>query len=268
MIYNAKGRKIDIEDFTINYIEFGKGKKNLIIIPGGGDGLKTVKGMTIPLTLMYKMFAKEYKVYIPSRRNEIKEGTTIKDMAEEIAKLMDKLNIKDADVIGVSQGGMIAQELTINYPEKVKKLILIVTAPKTNPIIQESLNGWIKSAKKNEYKSIFIDTAERSYTEKKLKSYRKMYNIMSKLTKPKSLKRFIIQMEAILKHDTYDRLDRIKNKTLIIGAEKDRIVGVEASKQLHEKITNSELYIYADYSHAVYEEAKGFNNKIMEFLNK
>ena len=91
---------------------------------------------------------------------------------------------------------------------------------------------------------------------------------MSKLTKPKSLKRFIIQMEAILKHDTYDRLDRIKNKTLIIGAEKDRIVGVEASKQLHEKITNSELYIYADYSHAVYEEAKGFNNKIMEFLNK
>ena len=268
MIYNAKNKTANIEDYTINYVEFGKGKKNLILIPGGGDGLRTVKGMALPLAFMYKKFSKEYKVYIPSRRNEIKEGFSIKDMGDEVAKLMDQLGIQNADIIGVSQGGMIAQQIAINHPEKVNKLVLVVTAPRTNDLIKEAVGGWIKSAEKGEYKPIFVDTAERTYTEKKLKKYRKMYSILSKLTKPKSFERFIIQAKAILGHNAYDELYKIKAETLIIGAEKDRIVGVDASKELNERIENSQLYIYEEYSHGVYEEAKDFNDRILEFLNK
>ena len=268
MLYNAKNETIKIGDNTIDYVSFGKGSKNLLLIPGGGDGLRTVKGLAIPMASMYKKFATDYKVYIPSRRNEITEGFSIKDMADEVAELMDALGIQNADIIGVSQGGMIAQQIAINHPEKVNKLVLAVTSPRANDLINEALGGWIKSAEKGEYKPIFVDTAERSYTEKKLKSYRKMYGIMSKLTKPKSFERFIIQMKAILGHNAYDELYKIKVETLIIGAAKDRIVGVEASKELNERIANSQLYIYDEYSHGVYEEAKDFNDRVLEFLKR
>ena len=268
MLYNAKNETIKIDNYTTDYVSFGKGSKNLILIPGGGDGMRTVKGLAIPMASMYKMFANEYKVYIPSRRNEIKDGFSIKDMADDVVKLLEKLNIEKADIIGVSQGGMIAQQIAINHPEKVNKLVLAVTSSRANDLIKESVGGWVELAEKDNYKEIFIDTAERSYTEKKLKKYRKMYRIMSILTKPKSINRFIIQMKAILEHNVYDELSKIQAETLIIGAKKDKIVGVDASKELNEKIENSQLYVYDEYSHGVYEEAKDFNDRILEFLNK
>ena len=52
MFYNAKNGEIEIENTTVNYISFGKGKRNLIIIPGVGDGFKTVKGLAIPFAFM------------------------------------------------------------------------------------------------------------------------------------------------------------------------------------------------------------------------
>ena len=69
MIYNAKNEKINIDNATANYISFGKGKRNLVIIPGVGDGFKTVKGLALPFSFMYKLFAKDFKVYVFSRKN-------------------------------------------------------------------------------------------------------------------------------------------------------------------------------------------------------
>ena len=55
----------------MDYVTFGKGKQPLVIIPGLGDGLQTVKGMAQMLSLAYREFAKIYKVYVFSRINEL-----------------------------------------------------------------------------------------------------------------------------------------------------------------------------------------------------
>ena len=54
MFNNAKNGVLQLDDTTSNYISFGKGKKNLLIIPGLGDGFKTVKGLAIPFSILYK----------------------------------------------------------------------------------------------------------------------------------------------------------------------------------------------------------------------
>lgn len=268
MLYNSKNGKIDIDNTTVDYIFFGKGQNNLIVIPGLGDGIKTVKGLALPLAYMYKTFAKDYKVYMFSRRNNLYDGFSTSNMADDIAQSMDLLNISSADFLGVSQGGMIAQCVAIQYPEKVNKLILAVTSSKANNTIEETLNFWIKKAKEKDYKSIFIDTAEKTYTEKYLKRYRKFYGILCNVGKPKDFKRFIIQAEACLTHNMYNELGKIETPTLVIGASDDKIVGVNASQEIADKIKNSELYIYDGYGHGVYEEAKDFNTKILKYLKK
>lgn len=266
MFYNAKNNNIKIEQSDMDYVSFGIGNKNLIIIPGLGDGLRTVKGMAIPLAFMYKQFAKEYTVYVFSRRNHLVRGFTTRSMAQDIVEAMNLLNISNADILGVSQGGMIAQCIAIRNPEKVNKLVLTVTSSKTNELINSVVGKWIQLAKRKDFKNIFIDIAEKSYSEKYLERYRKYYNILWRFCKPKDYERFIIQANSCLTHNVYDDLDKIKCHTLVIGGRQDRIVGVNSSKEIANRISNSELYLYEEYGHAVYEEAKDFNEKVLEYF--
>ena len=97
MFYNAKNERLMIGDTDMDYISFGKGKKNLILIPGLGDGLTTVRGLAIPYALTHPEFAKEYKVYVFSRKNRLKQGYTTKDMARDVFVAMSKFGIKKAD---------------------------------------------------------------------------------------------------------------------------------------------------------------------------
>ena len=74
MIYNAENGTVQIDNTQMDYIAFGYGKKNVILIPGLGDGLRTVKGMALPLAFMYREYAKEYSVYVFSRKKVLKAG--------------------------------------------------------------------------------------------------------------------------------------------------------------------------------------------------
>lgn len=268
MFYKAKNKVLKFEDCTINYICFGKGNKNLIIIPGVGDGLKTVKGMAVPFAIMYKRFAKDFKVYVFSRRNDLPDGFSTLDMADDVAKSMDVLGIENASVVGVSQGGMIAQHLAIKYPQKVNKLVLAITSSRPNAILEDSIKTWVDLCNKDDFKSMMIDSAKRSYTEKHFKKMVKLYKASSFIVKPKSYQRYIIQCYACLNHDAYEMLDKITSPTFIVGAGEDNVLSAEASIEIHEKIKGSQIYMFEGYSHGVYEEAKDFNECIYNYLIK
>ena len=74
MLYNAKNGTVKIGNTTMDYIRFGTGEKNLILLPGLGDGLQTVKGTALPMAFMYRIFVKRYTVYAFSRKNMLPEG--------------------------------------------------------------------------------------------------------------------------------------------------------------------------------------------------
>ena len=101
---NAKNAVLRVNGWTMDHIRFGKGGKTLVILPGLGDGLRTVKGTALPMALMYRMFAGDYTVYAFSRKNELEPGCTTRDMARDLADAMTALGIAKADVFGVSMG--------------------------------------------------------------------------------------------------------------------------------------------------------------------
>ncbi|PBH49961.1 alpha/beta fold hydrolase [Clostridioides difficile] len=270
MFYNAKSCQMMIGSNTVNYIEFGSGKKTLIILPGLGDGLFPLHGkiQSIAFAFRYKQFAKDYKVYVFSRKNQITEKYSTRDMAKDQADIMKKLGIMKAEVMGVSQGGMIAQYLAIDYPELVEKLVLAVTSSKQNDTIQNVICSWIDMAKKQNYNDLMIDTAKKSYSERYLKKYQLFIPFLGKVGKPKDFKRFIIQATSCIEHNAFSELNKITCPTLIIGGANDKIVGNNASFHLAEKIKKSEIFIYEGLGHATYEEAQDFNERVLEFLNK
>lgn len=266
MFYRAKNGCVDIGNAGMDYISFGAGGKNLIMIPGVGDGLKTAKGMAVPFALLYRSFARDYKVYVFSRRNALPVGFTTRDMAGDVKEAMDRLGIRSADILGVSQGGMIAQYLAIDYPEAVRRLVLAVTLSRPNETIKGVVDNWLKLARAGDDRGLLIDTAERSYTEDYLKKNRPFFPVMARMAKPKEFGRFIIQAEACVTHDSYGALGGIRCPTLVVGGEQDRVVGAEASRELAERIEDCRLFLYGSYGHGLYEEAKDFNKRVLDFL--
>ena len=266
MILNAKNGSISIENTQMNYIKFGKGPQNLILIPGLGDGLRSVKGLALPFAFLYRELVNDYTVYSFSRRNVLPPSFSTREMAADLAYAMDKTGIKKAHILGVSQGGMIAQHLAIDFPKMVDKLVLTVTIPKHNEPIHSVINPWIEMAKNRDYKSIMIDTAEKSYTEKYLKKMRPMYHFLGNVGAPKSYDRFLTMADACLTHDATDGLHTITVPTLILGGAKDLIVSGDASEELASLIPNATLYMYQEYGHGLYEEASDFVKRVTSFL--
>lgn len=268
MLLNAQSRQVIISGETMNYIEFGKGEKTLVILPGLGDGICPVHGklQAIAFALGYKRFDKKFKVYLFSRKNCLKEGYSTRDMAKDQAEAMKALNISKASVIGVSQGGMIAQYLAIDYPDLVDKLVLAVTLAKQNELIQDTVTGWIDMAEQKDYQRLMIDTAEKSYSEKYLKRYRRLYPFLAHFGKPKDFGRFLIQATSCIGHNSYSELNKIVCPTLVLGGENDKIVSSNSSLELADKIKDSEVFLYKELGHAAYEEATDFNSRVLTFL--
>lgn len=268
MSNNAKNRKVTVGDTDMYYVSFGHGEKNIIFLPGLSDGFATVKGMAALLAPPYKMFFEKYTVYMFSRKNDMPDGYSIRDMAADQALAMKTLGIEKAYVVGVSQGGMISQYLAADFPELVEKLVLAVTAPCVNDVLRDAVTGWIKMAERGDHGALMRDTAEKSYSDAYLKKYRKFYPFLSLVGKPKSYRRFYINARAILDLDAREADKNIKCPVLIIGGELDKVVGTKAANELHDLIPDSELYIYSGLGHAAYEEAKDFNSRIFEFCER
>ena len=91
--------------------------------------------------------------------------------------------------------------------------------------------------------------------------------LLIRMIKPKDFNRFAILASAILDFNCYDRLNEIKCPVLVIGGEKDMITTSSASVEIANKL-GCEIYLYPEYGHAVYDEAKDFNNIVYEFLLK
>lgn len=263
MLYNAKEGKLHIGEVSFDYIQFGTGKKTLLMI----QGLNTngIKGAALSLAYMYRIFAKEYTVYLFDRRDEVYDGITVKEMAMDIAAAMDELGIKNADIFGVSQGGMIAQYLAIERPDLVHKLVLAVTTSRNNVTVETVVQKWIMQTSQGDFKALVLDMAEKMYSDEYVKRYQLFMPLLTMLQMPKDVERFLILANSCLTCDVYESLEKIQCPVFVIGGAKDKVLTGKASEEIAEKL-GCEIYMYEKLGHAAYEEASDFNQRVFDFL--
>ena len=262
-LYRPKEGRVAVDNTYMDYVAFGRGKKTMLLIPG--LTLRNVKGSALPLAFMYRIFAKEYRVYVLDKKAAVPEGYTIREMAEDLVKAMRKLGIESADVFGVSQGGMVAQYLAVNHPEAVHKLVLGVTAARVNPVIEHCIQKWVAFSSENNFEGIVEDMLVNMYSEAYVKKYKWVFPVLTKLSKPKDMNRFMILAKACLTCNIFDELDKIECPVFVIGGKQDKIVTGEASEEIAAKL-RCRIFMYEEYGHSAYEEAGDFNEKVYAFL--
>ena len=264
---NTGESTVKVGGSSMDYVVFGRGDKPLVIIPGLGDGLKTVKGTGLMLWYIYRFLGRDFRIYVFSRKTELEAGYTTRDMARGLAAAMDILDIPSAAVMGVSQGGMIAQWLAIDYPAKVNRLVIAISLARQNKTLQEAVGNWIKMVREERYDDLAVDMMEKNHTEIYLKKVRPFYWLIKRMSRPKSKERFLIQADSCLTHDAYRELAAIKCPTFILGGGADRVVGgEEVQQEMSAAIAGSQLHIYPDLGHGAYAEAKDFGERIYNFF--
>ena len=265
MLYHAKEQTLTLSDLTMDYITFGCGTKPLIMIQGLNT--QSIKGAALSLAWMYRIFAKDYKVYLFDRRKNIRGDITVRELASDIALAMDALSLANADVFGVSQGGMIAQYLAIDRPDLVHKLVLAVTLSRNNETVIKVVQNWISMTEQGHWNALVSDMAEKMYSTTYMKRYKPFMPLLTLLQTPKDVPRFITLARASLTCEAYDKLDQIRCPVLVLGGRKDKVTTGEASEEIAHKL-GADIYMYEDLGHAAYEEAKDFNLRVYHFFGE
>lgn len=266
MFYGAKNGVLLHERTQTYYGAFGRGDKTLIMIPGLSEGIETVKDCAIPFSMLYRLLAKHFRIYVFGRKNDLPQNYTTRDMAKDLLRAMDLVGIQKAHILGISQGGMIAQYLALDAPYRVDKLVLAVTTARPGQMTRDLLQRWMEMAQQGLCAQLLMDEAEHAYSQRYLKYHRFLYPFLSLTEKPENLPRFRIQANACMTHDTLNQLEQISCPTLVIGGEHDRIMGPEAAGILADGIPNSRLIVYPGLGHSAFEESKDFLPDVLTFL--
>lgn len=263
MILPVKKLRLDIGSSTLDCLRFGSGEHTLVMLPG--LSVKGVWEAAFPLAWMYRMFTGRYTVYVFDRRALVPKACTIRDLAEDTARAMAQLGLSQADVFGVSQGGMIAQELAIRHPGLVRRLALAVTASRSNETMERAISRWVELAQREDWPAFTVDMMERMCSGTYIKKFRWLFPLLSRMGKPKDSGRFTALAQACLTCDSYWELHKIACPVLVIGARQDQVLTGRASEEMAERL-QCEIYMYEGLGHAAYDEARDFNQRVLEFL--
>ncbi|MBQ0004790.1 MAG: alpha/beta hydrolase [Clostridiales bacterium] len=260
--------KIDtiiVRDIEMRYARFGRGQKNLVIIPG--LSFKPVTDSAEAVAVSYESFAEAYTIWLFDVRSNAPCEYSIEDMANDTVEIMKYLGIELADFFGASMGGMIVQYIGLNYPDLVNRMILASSMCRNNETSYATLGRWRELAAVGKLEELVELCVDDMYSEATLRNYRDILIEANSGISDRQITEFISRIDAVHEFDISNQLATIKCPVLVMGSEGDRVLGSQASKEIAAQL-NCELYMYPDsFSHCVYDEAPDFKNRVHAFLD-
>jgi pimeloyl-ACP methyl ester carboxylesterase len=193
-------------------------------------------------------------------------------LADDTAALMDHVGFARAHVIGMSMGGMIAQELALRHPGKVAALVLGCTTPggpHQVPVAGDAMAAAYSLAPmppEERGKAL----AQAVYSKGHLERHPEIIAAMIEARRNRPIDPIALghRMNALSRHDTYDRLPKINCPTLVITGKDDALISWENSRILAERIPGARLEVLDPAGHCFWlERAEDSRAAILQFLH-
>ncbi len=256
---------------TIYYDEYGAGHP-LILIPGLG-------GSRLGWSKQIEPFSKKYRVINLDNRDAGDSGLSaqaysIPDMADDVAGLIENLNLGAAYVVGVSMGGFVAQHLTLRYPACVKKLVLVATSaggaghvnpkPEIAALLVRDPNEDIETRVRRSYAVITGPGFADAHPEDVARAIEHGYRFQMS---PEAYQRQLNAAAAHKSGGVRARLAEIRMPTLVIHGDCDPLVPYPNGQALAAEIPGAKFLTLRGVGHLPHIEATDeFNRAVMEFL--
>jgi pimeloyl-ACP methyl ester carboxylesterase len=258
---------------------------------GHGDPLLLIMGLaadSIAWTFQLPDFSEHYRTIVFDNRGVGRSSKpagpySIAQMAEDAAGLLDAAGIERAHIVGVSMGGMIAQELAIRHPQRVRGLVLGCTYARPDAGVERQMESSLTffGGSRGANGEIQVDLGKvdpMSFFQHLLPTVFNAQFIMTELPKLMqvfsgalqygfSMDAILAQVVATQSHDTLDRLGQIESPTLVITGDSDLLIPSSNSDTLAAQIPGATLVKLPGGSHGFnFETPDAFNREVLAFL--
>ena len=252
------------------YTETGAGEPLVLVMGFGGDHLSW--------GFQLSALSAQYRVVTFDNRGSGRSSApdtpyTTRTMADDTVALMDHLRIERAHILGVSLGGMIAQEIALGYPERVRSLQLHCTAARADGYMLALLENLRMARGK-----LGVELAQRAmalwlfapttFNERPEFVDMLLYAARAQ-AHPQSDVGFARQGDAVVSHDSLARLGEITCPTLVAVGEEDQLAPLRFSREIAGAIAHAELHTIPAAGHVYFwEKPAEFNALVLKFLSK
>ena len=262
--------QVGVGDISMHYVEAGAGEPVLLVMGFGGDHLAW--GLQMPA------FAERHRTIAYDNRGVGQSSTpdvpyTTKVMADDAAGLLDALGIESAHVVAVSMGGMIAQELALHHPRRVRTLQLHATYGRPDRYMAALSDVW-RTVRSTVGREEWLRTialwlfAPVTYNERPHLVELVVQNSLAN-PHPQSMTGFLRQGDAVRTHDALDRLGNIRCPTLVTVAEHDILVPPRFAREIAARMPHAEFHTVAGAGHGyMWERPEEFNRLSLDFIAK
>ena len=259
---------VKTDTFTMDYLCFGHGRDPLVILPG--LSVQSVMGLGDLIAEAYQTLTEDYTVYLFDRRKDLPAVYPIREMARDTAEAIRALGLSRIALFGASQGGMIALCLAAENPDLVQKLVLGSSSARIDEAHYELFARWIALAKAGKARDLNLAFGEALYPKAVFEGARELLLSQADSFTPEDLRRFVILAESLQGFDIREDLAKIACPVLVLGAKDDRVLGVEASREIFRHLPqrpDSALYLYAPgFGHAAFDTAPDYKERLLRFL--
>jgi pimeloyl-ACP methyl ester carboxylesterase len=197
------------------------------------------------------------------------KGWSVATVAQSMADLLAELQTGPAHIVGISMGGVIAQQMAFDFPQKIRKLVLVNTFTALRP---EGLGSWLYLLGR----FAMVHTlglpaqakvvARRIFALAEQEELRKMLITTITQSDPRAYR---AAMRALALFDSRKRLAEVRIPTMVITGDRDTTVPPPRQKLLVEGISGARQVVIPNAGHAVsVEQAEAFNQELLAFLKE
>ncbi len=254
---------------NINYRIEGEGEETIVLVNGLADDLESWAFQ------MDDLIAAGFRVLRFDNRGvgltDRPEGPyTARLLAEDTKALVDALGLVDFHLVGVSMGGMIAQEYALAHGEDLRSLVLACTYAAPGPFCSRMFAMWADLAPAMGVPFVMRDVALWAFTvpffetrEDELREFEAEFAAL-----PMTTEAYLAQLAVIQTHDATGLLEGIRAPTQVLAGEEDILIPTALSHRLHEAIPGSEWTTTKGGHACLWEHPEPFNRAILEFLRR
>ena len=259
-----------VNGIDINYRLEGEGPETIVLINGLADDLETWA------LQMDAFLAAGYRVLRFDNRGVGSTSTpegpyTSRMLADDAKALVEELGISGFHLMGVSMGGMIAQEYALAYGADLRSASFVCTYAAPGPFCSRMFSMWQDMAPVTGVAFIMRDVTLWAFTQEFFEGREEeLLETEAELAQmPMSAETYLAQLSVIQTHDTLDRIGGLDGfPVLVMAGEEDILIPVRLSKRLQEAIPGAEWRTTRGGHACMWEHAEGFNRTYLEWIGQ
>jgi 3-oxoadipate enol-lactonase len=258
-----------VNDIDVNYKLEGDGAETIVLINGLADDLETwVFQVEDFLAAGYRVLRFDNRGIGASSKPAGPYSSRM--LADDAKALVDSLGITDFHLMGVSMGGMIAQEYALAYGPDLRSASFACTYAAPGPFCSRMFDMWAGMAPVLGIPYVMRDVTLWAFTvpffEQRGGELAEFETAMRYMDQP--LHAYLAQLAVIQQHDTTPRLSQIAVPTLVLAGEQDILIPVSLSRRLHEQIPGAQWATTRGGHACLWEFPAEFNQTFLKFTSR